>query len=269
MQAVVVLARSPGSGRWAHRARWGRRGRRRVLAAAVAAALVTTGLAGCQRDRPRAIVYGDSLVYESRREIRAWSAARGWDLLQVSHFGAAPCTFFDRMRRQRVDPPRVVLVTSVGNPDFAPCVGPDVVASFRAQIRELTRIWAGTGARLVLVLVPAVPLHVSRWSEPVQTAMADEARRQGIEVVDGGADVTPGRRWSWTQPCLPGERCVGHQVNRRVPPGRNIVRSDDRTHLCPGPPHGFEPCAHHSSGSWRFARSLTAALAGPGSPGRM
>lgn len=232
----------------------------RAPAAALVALLVALGLVGCQPARPRAIVYGDSLVYESRNEIRAWSHQRGWDLHQVSHFGAAPCTFFDRMRRHRTDPPDVVLVESVGNPDFAPCVGNDVVASFRAQVRELKSIWTGSGTRVVIVLVPAVPTSVSRWSEPVQRAMADEARKVGIEVVDGGALVTPGRRWAWTLPCLRGERCDGHRTDPQVAPGRNIVRANDRTHLCPGEPHGFDPCRHYSSGSWRFARTLTGAL---------
>lgn len=228
------------------------------------ALLVVTGLAGCQaRQRPWAIVYGDSMVYESRAELRSWSAARDWDLRQVSHFGAAPCTFFDRMRQHRDERPPVVLIESVGNPDFAPCVGDDVVASFRRQVQEVKRIWTGTGTRVVFVLVPAVPTSVSRWSEPVQRAMAEEARRLGMEVVDGGADIAPRRTWAWTQPCLRGEPCVGHEINRAVAPGRNIVRADDRTHLCPGPPHGFEPCRHHSSGSWRFARTLTAAMARP------
>jgi hypothetical protein len=234
---------------------------RRRSAVVLALALAVVPLSACQPDaRPRAIVYGDSMIYESRDELREWSTARGWDLAQVSHFGAAPCTFFDRMREHRAQRPDVVLVESVGNPDFAPCVGDDVVASFRRQVQELKRIWTGTGTRVVVVLVPTVPRHVSRWSEPVQQTMADEARRLGMDVVDGGRDVAPDRTWAWTRPCLRGEPCVGHQVNGAVPPGRNIVRADDRTHLCPGPPHGFEPCRHHSSGSWRFARTLTAAL---------
>jgi len=223
----------------------------------VGVALVAAGLTSCA-PRPRVILYGDSLIWESRVEIGQWAAARGWDARVIPRYAGAPCSLFDQMRQDRADPPETVVMSFVGNRGYAPCVTGDTVASYRAQIQEWKRIWTGTGTRLVLVLVPFTPTDGE--PEAVQYAMAQEAARLRIPIVDGGRDITPGRRYFWTQPCLRGERCVGHQINPAVSPGRNIVRANDRTHLCPGPGHGIGPCPTYSSGSWRFARNLTSAL---------
>lgn len=229
----------------------------RKLAAAICSLTLVAALAGCE-SRPRVVVYGDSIIYESRTEIRQWAAARGWDARLIARFGGAPCTLFDQMRQDRANPPETVVISFVGNTGVAPCVTGDPVESYRAQIREWKRIWTGTGTRLVLVLVPFTPVTTS---EAVQQAMAQEAALLRIPVVDGGTDISPGRRYFWTQPCLRGERCVGNQINPAVAPGRNIVRANDRTHLCPGGGHGTDPCPYYSSGSWRYGRNLTSALA--------
>jgi hypothetical protein len=237
--------------------RW-RRARRGGVTAVVLAALVVSSMGAGRAARPVVIVYGDSLVWESAREIRAWSAARGYDAVVRWRFGGAPCASFDQMRADRALRPKAVIIAFVGSThQYNPCVGTDVDASYRAQIRTWKEIWTGTGVRLLWAAVPLIRID---WVEAVQVSMSDEATRLGIRVVDGGKYVSPGRVWYWTQPCMPGERCVGSQISRLVPPGRNIVRSSDRTHFCPGPPHGLDPCRYYSSGSWRYARALTEGL---------
>jgi hypothetical protein len=162
------------------------------------------------------------------------------------------------MLRDRTTRPDKVILSFGGNSNYlAPCVGPNTVESHRAQIREVKRIWTGWGAGVTIVSVPYIPFEPS---EDAQIAMRSEAYRQGMKAADGGIYVTPGRKWYWTRPCMAGERCVGHQINKAVAPGRNIVRSNDRVHFCPGPPHNLEPCGTYSSGSWRYARALTAAV---------
>ncbi|MEQ1786121.1 MAG: hypothetical protein ABL966_03640, partial [Acidimicrobiales bacterium] len=52
-------------------------------------------------------------------------------------------------------------------------------------------------------------------------------------------------------PCLPGEVECGTT-------GRNAVRSDDGVHLCPGT--APTPCPVYSSGAYRFAEAIAAAL---------
>ncbi len=231
---------------------------RHTLGLLVVAVVLVTGLGGCYRARPRVIIYGDSLVWESIREIRQWASARGFEADVRQRFGGAPCSFFDDMRAARANRPREVILSFAGNPKLLePCVGNDITASYRAQMREVKRIWTGSGTEVTLAVMPFIP---QPDSEPAQEAMRVEAYRQGLKVVDAGKYVTPGRRWFWTQPCMRGELCIGHQLNRAVPPGRNIVRANDKTHFCPGGGHGLRPCALYSSGSWRYARALTEAF---------
>lgn len=235
------------------------RGLRRLVAAVAVALPLVAGLAACQPAKPIVIVYGDSLAWESSREIRDWAAARGYEALVHTRFGGAPCSLYDQMRQDRARKPRVVVLTFSGNTEYlAPCVGSgDYPESYRRQMQEVKRIWTGTGVPLQWVAVPRVPV----WpSEETQDAMRAEAQRLGMGVSDGGKYVSPGRTWTWTQPCMRGEQCVGNRINPAVPAGRNIVRANDRVHFCPGPGHGFDPCSTYSSGSWRFARALTEVL---------
>lgn len=232
----------------------------RVVRAALAALVVMVGLASCQPARPTVIYYGDSLVWDSATEIRSWTAARGWDAILRTRFGGAPCSLFAEMREDRRRPPAVVVISFAGNgPYLAPCVGSDVPASYRAQMAEVERIWRGSGTRLVWVRVPLIPVPAS---EAAIDVMAAEAPKLGMRVLDGGRHISPGGVYAWTQPCMPGERCVGSQINSAVPPGRNIVRANDKVHLCPGPGKGFNPCPTYSSGAWRFARVLSEAVVG-------
>lgn len=237
---------------WRGERRW-----RRVLATAAVAVTVSAGLAGCE-PRPHVIVYGDSLVWESTTEIRQWAAARGWDATVRTRFGGAPCSLYDTMRSDRGLRPRAVILSFSGNSSYlAPCVGADVVASYRAQVHEVKRIWTGRGAHVAFASVPRLPQETS---ERVQEVFRGVAPHLGMPFHDGGKYVSPGRVWTYALPCMPGERCVGRQLNPAVPAGQNIVRANDRVHLCPGPGHGFDPCPVYNSGSWRYARALTEVL---------
>lgn len=242
-------------------ARAGWRGRVvRAVAGVAVAAVLAAGLAGCT-PRPRVYVYGDSLAWESAKEIRQWAAARGYDAVLRTRFGGAPCSLFAEMRADRNTRPRMAIISFAGNSNYlAPCVGTSHLASYRAQMQEVQRIWTGSGTRLAWVSTPRLPVA---YTEDAQDVMRSEAQRLGMVVGDGGKYVSPNRVWAWTQPCMAGERCVGRQLNGAVAPGRNIVRANDRVHFCPGPSHGFDPCSTYSSGSWRFARALTEVLPPP------
>jgi hypothetical protein len=229
-----------------------------VGGALLAAALVVSTIGAGRAARPIVIVYGDSLVWESASEIRAWSGARGFDAVVRWRFGGAPCASFAQMRADRALRPAAVIISYVGSTHrYNPCVGTDLDASYRLQIQQWRSIWSGSGAELVWAAVPRIQID---WVEAVQNTMFAESVRLGISVVDGGTYISPGRVWYWTQPCMAGERCVGSQISSLVPPGRNIVRAADRVHLCPGGSHGLDPCPYYSSGSWRFARAITGPL---------
>jgi hypothetical protein len=229
-----------------------------VIGTVLAVLALVVGAAGCEPTRPLAIVYGDSLVWEAGAEIRQWAGARGYRVEIRQRFGGAPCSMFDEMRADRPRRPAKVILSFAGNDRYLePCVGSDLAASYRAQMQEVKRIWTGSGTAVSWV---AAPYHPSPGAEVAQDAMRAEAYRQGLGVADGGRYVTPGRVWSWTQPCMAGERCIGSQISSLVPPGRNIVRASDRVHFCPGPPKGFDPCPTYSSGAWRYARALTEPL---------
>jgi len=72
-----------------------------------------------------------------------------------------------------------------------------------------------------------------------------------VAFVDAGAAVeTPDGSFAATLPCLPGEAECG-------PDGTNPVRNDDGVHLCPG---ASGPCPVYSSGAFRFASAIAAAI---------
>lgn len=233
--------------------------RLRAVGALVALAALVGSLAACEPPGPRVYVYGDSLTWEAEGWIRTWGQARGYDVVVHSRFGGAPCSFYGQMRADRGrQGTHAVIVAFSGNPAYmSPCVGPDTVGSHARQLREVAGIWSGSGARVVWAATPRLPAQVS---EDVQDAMRAEARRLGLGVADSGRYVTPNRTWAQVLPCLPGERCPGHQINPAVASGRNIVRANDGVHFCPGGGRGFDPCPYYSSGAWRFARALAEAI---------
>lgn len=250
-------------GRTGERRRGRARARLRVAGALLALVGSVGSLAACEPPRPRVHIYGDSLAWEAAGWIRTWGQARGFDVVLHYRFGGAPCSFFDQMRAdRRAGGAHAVVVSFTGNPTFmSPCVAADTAASHGRQIREVARIWAGSGTRVVWAATPRLPAQVS---EDAQDAMRAEARRQGIGVADAGRYVTPGRAWAQVLPCMSGERCPGHQINPAVPAGSNIIRANDGVHFCPGEGRGFDACPYYSSGAWRYGRGLTEAIPGRG-----
>lgn len=234
-------------------------GRLRALGVVVALAGLVGGLAACEPPGPRVYVYGDSMAWEARDLIREWGVRQGYDVVVRQRYGGAPCTFFQQMRDdRRSGKVHSVIFVFTGNTAYMePCVASDTAASHARQLRKAAGIWSGSGARLVWAATPRIP---GALGEQVQDAMRAEAQRLGMRTADAGRWVSPNRVAVRTQPCLSGEPCVGRQLDRSVPAGHNIVRSNDRVHFCPGGARGFNPCPHHNSGAMRFARALAETL---------
>ena len=112
------------------------------------------------------------------------------------------------------------------------------------------------GARALLVGQPvhedAASTEIVDGLNDIYTALSESTKN--VRFVDAGAAVeNPDGTFAHSLPCLPGEAACD-------PSGNNIVRSDDGLHFCPGsPPAG--PCPEYSSGAFRFASAIAAAVA--------
>ncbi len=135
-------------------------------------------------------------------------------------------------------------------------------------------IFAPTGDRVFLVGAPITRKQAE--TEPTtwdrlnlmyaQLAAADPTT---VTYVDAGSAVEgPGHTYVETLPCLAHEVCDGPVVNQ-VP--SNVVRAPDGAHFCPvksGDEAGvIGGCPVYSSGAFRFADAMVAALAIPSQAG--
>ena len=85
----------------------------------------------------------------------------------------------------------------------------------------------------------------------------DLAQVPKVAFVDAAAAAeNPDGTFAHDLPCAPYESTCD-------PSGRNVVRSDDGVHFCPG--LHTQPCPAYSSGAYRFAWMITLALADPAS----
>lgn len=237
--------------------------RRTALSAAVLLAVATAlvwspaqaATPAAPAERPRILVLGDSLVWEAVGPLQALARNAGVDLEVHAFGGLAPCDGLrdaeDGMRRD----PQVVVASFSGNA-LTPCMRGatsglalrDRYALDAGRLRQLTR-----GRPLVWVTPPAsqkpnpagdLAVAAIRWAASLDPG--------DTTVVDGGAHISPGGRWTATLPCLFFEPCPRS--------GTVVVRSPDGAHFCPT---GKEPvlgvtdwCDVHSSGALRFALAL-------------
>ncbi|MEQ1699103.1 MAG: hypothetical protein ABMA25_03285 [Ilumatobacteraceae bacterium] len=175
--------------------------------------------------------------------------------------GTAPCDWLGKDLHTDTD--TVAVITFIGNSQ-TPCMaaadgtyphgqalldryGPDLTALV-AQVRT-------TGARVLLVGQPArgdANAEIALEIDGINAILQGLAEQESVSFVDAGAAVEDVHgRFAASLPCLPGEASCG-------PDGTNIVRSNDGVHFCPGV--GRPPCPEYSSGAFRFATAIAAAL---------
>ena len=201
------------------------------------------------------ILVGDSLVEQAAPYLQPFFGPK--ILVRRVFGGTAPCDWLGKDLEIRAT--SVVVISFSGN-SLTSCMtdgagaqlrGQAVVAEYRLDVTALIAEALYVGAHVLLV---GQPVHAgSLASNNVVTGInamyRDLASARDVSFVDAGAAVeNPDGSFASTLPCLASEpRCVLS--------GRNVVRSDDGVHFCPGSgPVGL--CPGYASGAFRFAKAI-------------
>jgi hypothetical protein len=210
-----------------------------------------------QRDE-QVVLLGDSIAQEAAPYLAPM--LEDVDLVERFFGGTAPCDWSPA--EVPVSEGGLVVISFTGNSQ-TPCMadggggqleGEAVVDEYATDLGSLVDALRARGAEVLLVGQPARG-PVAGDAEVVD-GLNDVYRRlaedDGVSYVDAGAALeTQDGRFTLDLPCLPEEQACG-------PDGRNGVRHADGVHLCHVP--GRSPCPEYSSGAFRFAAAIAAAI---------
>jgi hypothetical protein len=208
------------------------------------------------------VLLGDSLAQEASPYLE--QELGDTPLLEQYWGGTAPCDWLGKDLPATAG--SVVVISFTGNA-LTPCMedeagaylrGSALVDKYWADVGALVATVRATGASVVLVGQPQRGPAATEGTESalevegINAMYAALAQAEGVSFVDAGAAVeTPEGDFATTLPCLPGEVECGIL-------GDNVVRNDDGVHLCQGV--SPDPCERYSSGAYRFAAAIAAAL---------
>lgn len=223
-------------------------------------------LASCAEPDPvtpvtidRVVLIGDSLGEQTAPYLQQMVGGLAFDSRVFG--GTAPCDWLGK--DSAVTPTAVAVISFIGNSSSA-CMadgagaalrGQALVDNYRSDVTALIAQVRGAGAQVLMVGQP-------QWiGEPnteveqsgLNTLYARLAEPGAIDFVDAGA-VVEDANGAFVQrlPCIPGE-------SHCDPDGTIEVRSDDGVHFC-STTGGTAGCADYSSGAFRFAAAIAAAL---------
>jgi hypothetical protein len=226
----------------------------------VTIAAMTACSSSAKTPAPTNVVFvGDSLAEQAGPYLAPLLGTKA--LVPQFFGGTAPCDWL--AKDLQINSGSVVVISFTGD-SLSPCMadgaggqlaGQAVVAKYRTDVEALVSEARSAGARVLLV---GQPVH----EDPASTEIVDGVNaiyadlsndNKSIRFVDAGAAVeNPDGTFAHSLPCLAGEAECD-------PSGNNVVRSDDGLHFCPGSaPAG--PCPDYSSGAFRFASAIAAAV---------
>lgn len=215
---------------------------------------------GSAADRPRVLLWGDSLAWESQEVFVRAARAEGADARVRTFGGTALCDWLTDIDRQtREWAPTTAVLAFSGNA-ATPCMrGRDLMAAYRADATTAASRLAAAGTHVVFAVAPP------RRDQPVSADGATELEhvwRQVVASVGAGSvtraglAVTAAGRWTDRLPCRAGELCR--------PDGTVVVRGPDGVHFCPIALPAATACPVFAAGAVRYGTSLAAAALGGG-----
>lgn len=272
------------------------RGRRRRGALVVALGAITVVAAGCipvgppPPPPPTVIVYGDSLMVESRGVVgRELEALRpGYRVLTTgrSFGGIALCDALDDMQADANENARLVVVQFSGN--VSGCVGSAAasIARYTADAEATVQIWAARGVPVLFVGSPSLIVDgPSQARNPIDVAFETvAAAHPGQAFFDG----TPPEALSVEDPTMPPDGSLPHWrffpyemdclrpdepycdpstlkvAVRWLPAGSPPPWENGNGHLCTTHQIPIGPdftCPEYRSGVERFGRAIAVAAA--------
>jgi hypothetical protein len=196
--------------------------------------------------------------------IKVVGAAPGRTIDVYSYGGVAICDWLPRMReiaRRKID----AVVLAFGGNNLSPCMkdprsgkgyaGLALLAKYTTDADEAMRVLAPTGANVWFVTDPISTVNPWARATFLDVWKGVVARWPKARIVDAGAAVMDGDKFTPTLPCLPSEGPAQGCTN-----GRITVRAPDGGHFCPGGMENHDPvtalCTVYMSGALRYATAL-------------
>ena len=229
-----------------------------------------------------ALVYGDSLTFESRSHVvNEVTAHAGWAVAVHAYPNTAPCDWIPWLAGDlAVYQPSIFAIETVGN--YArPCmVDPQGVAlvpgstSYYTKLQDdlatIMQIVHAAGAQIVFVNGP--PMLDAAWNARVKkiNAVGRSLARQLHGVGVSGkprSAVSTGGQYATYKTCLSNETSAMGCVNGQIAI-RTLTGIQTGIHFCPdglGPNYPFA-CDMYSSGEYRWGKAIGQVLIAPPAP---
>lgn len=228
----------------------------------------------------RAVIFGDSIFYESRAIVVAkFVPKKTWSLTTHAYPGVSLCDWLTTLQSDLVTiHPTVVVLETQGN-TFTECMkdqngnlpsyGSQAwLDKYRADLNTFVSAVSATGAKTVLV--NPLPSSTTPENNSVNSLINLIKEVAGsyskVSITSGPRNaVSKSGKFTWTKPCLASET-VAMGCNAV---GQIAVRNPDGLHLCPVDRSQYNflnGCPTYSSGAARYASSLTSATVNPPAP---
>ncbi len=252
-----------------------------LLIMALGIVLVRTSSATIIPAPATALLYGDSIMFESSNQISSQFASKpGWSFKNTSYPGSALCDWSSQLQTD-LDTlhPQIVVLESQGN-SITPCMrdaaGNQIpfgsqawLDKYKSDLDYFFATATASGAKVLWV----APLPVSSPSSTKalqslnQMAKTEAGKYHGISVSGAPKNsVTTDGLFVWRKGCLPTESAA--MGCGAVVAGKIAVRSPDGVHLCPNNPEWLStsPCNVYSSGEFRWGNTLVDKAVNPPTP---
>lgn len=228
-----------------------------------------------------ALIYGDSLVWESRPEMnKAILNYSGWSYSYRGYPGTAPCDWLPNLQTDLDNvQPSIVAIETAGN-YTRPCMADEngnqpvrntkqYYDKYRSDLNTFFATVTASGAKLLFI--EAAPMLETAWNKDVEGIykIAKElgATYPGVSITNAAhnAVAIKGKYTSYMS-CLNDETAEMGCINGQIPV-RTLSGTQMGIHLCPDglPPFPYY-CLTYSSGERRFAEAIIKKVVKPPQP---
>lgn len=224
-----------------------------------------------------ALIYGDSLIWESYKPIaNAITAKPGWSVVNHSKPGTAPCDWLTRLDADLATyHPATVTLATAGNTGLTACMtapmgSPEYYDGYRADLDTFFAKVTTAGAKMVFVADPPFvnPDRDAAQIQIITIATELAANYHGVSIAKTArTQLSKGGKYVAYKPCLKTETADQGCSDGKIAI-RTISGVQAGLHLCPpGLPPDFPWfCEVYSSGELRFGTAVGKVAVHPPKP---